>query len=185
MEEENGKVFTTSRGTEMVAWWLQKQDAAAPKVIFTIHIGASGDGSEIDKKQYDWIQLSVEDRKADLKECGDMVIEYAKNKKWSNNYYLYIATADLYGDCQVLYDYEADKIWIPNAEPIYKEMYEKFKTFNAKDLAETQEGIDFLLDNQLGYIKHNEIEYNLISSYDVYIHDGEFTSYNREESTAY
>lgn len=177
----DGRVFTTSQGTEIVVCALDKQDVYAPRVILSVFIG----NTDTQAKTYDWISLSADERKDDLRECGDMVVEYAKAKKWSNNYYLYITVKEIYGDCQVVYDYESDTIWIPNAEPIYEEMYEKFGTFLEKTVAETQDGIDFLISNNLAYMKHNEVEFKKISSYDVYVHEDKFSSYDKDQSTAY
>lgn len=57
-------------------------------------------------------------------------------------------------------------------------MYEKFNTFYKKDLEKTQDGIGFLVNNNLAYIKHNQVEYESIFSYTVYIdNEGNFKSY--------
>lgn len=64
-------------------------------------------------------------------------------------------------------------------------MYEKFGTFLEKTVAETQDGIDFLISNNLAYMKHNEVEFKKISSYDVYVHEDKFSSYDKDQSTAY
>lgn len=65
-------------------------------------------------------------------------------------------------------------------------MYEKFNTFYKKDLEETQKGIDFLIENNLAYLKHNQVEYKSIFSYNVYINnDGEFENYGKDASTKY
>ena len=87
--------------------------------------------------------------------------------------------------CDVVYDYEKDIIYIPNAENIYKEMFEQFGTFNVKDVAEADGGADFIVDNNLGYWKHNELETDYAISYTVYLHDGEFSEYGKDKSTAY
>lgn len=175
------RVFTTSNGTEMVVTQLQKEDASSPKVILSVDIG----NTDIKEKLYQWITAPISMRMDDYRECAEMVIDYAKNEKWNNNYYLYVNTRSIYGSCDVIYDYEKDIIYIPNKENIHKEMYEKFGTYNVKDVAELDGGADFIIDNNLGHWKHNELETTYSTSYTVYIHDGEFSEYGKDESTAY
>ena len=182
--ETDGKfnrVFTTSNGTEMVISELQKEDTTSPKVILSVDIG----NTDIKEKLYQWITSPVSVRMDDYRECAEMVIKYAKNEKWDNDYYLYVNTRNIYGSCDVVYDYEKDIIYIPNAENIYKEMYEQFGTFNVKDVAEADGGTDFIIDNNLGYWKHNELETKDATSYSIFLHDGKFSEYEKDKSTAY
>ena len=64
-------------------------------------------------------------------------------------------------------------------------MFEQFGTFNVKDVAEADGGADFIVDNNLEYWKHNELETDYAISYTVYLHDGEFSEYGKDKSTAY
>lgn len=180
----NGKynrVFTTSNGTEMVVSELQKENATSPKVILSVDIG----NTDIKEKLYQWIISPVNVRMDDYRECAEMVIKYAKNENWDNDYYLYVNTRNIYGSCDVVYDYEKDMIYIPNAENIYKEMFEQFGTFNVKDIAEADNGSDFIIDNNLGYWQHNELETKDTTSYSIFLHDGKFSEYEKDKSTAY
>lgn len=178
----NNKTFTTSTNKEMIIINLEKESSSNPKVILTVCIGGE---SSANNATYDWLQLSPEERKSELKECGDMLIQYAKDNNWSNDYYLYVNLCQVYDGCNIVYDYEQDDIWIPNRESIFIEMYEKFNTFYKRDLEETQGGIDFLISKDLAYIKHDQVEYNHTSSYGIHISDGKFKSYNEEDSTKY
>ena len=175
------RVFTTSNGTEMVVSELQKEDATSPKVILSVDIG----NTDIKEKLYQWITSPVSVRMDNYRECAEMVIKYAKNENWNNDYYLYVNTRNIYGSCDVVYDYEKDMIYIPNAENIYKEMYEQFGTFHVKDVAEADNGSDFIIDNNLGYWQHNELEIKDATSYSIYLHDGKFSEYEKDKSTAY
>ena len=175
------RVFTTSNGTEMVVSELQKEDSSSPKVILSVDIG----NTDIKEKLYQWITSPVSVRMDDYRECAEMVIKYAKNENWNNDYYLYVNTRNIYGSCDVVYDYEKDMIYIPNAENIYKEMYEQFGTFNVKDVAESDNGSDFIIDNNLGQWQHNELETNDTTSYSISLHDGKFSEYEKDKSTAY
>lgn len=180
--ELNNKTFTTSTNKEIIIIDLEKENSSNPKVIFTVCIGGE---SSINDVTYDWLQLSPEERKSELRECGDMLVQYAKDNNWSNNYYIYVRLCQVYDGCDVIYDYEQDSIWIPNCEDTFVEMYEKFNTFYKKNLEESQDGIDFLISKDLAYIKHDQVEYNHTSSYSVYISDGKFESFNEEDSTKY
>lgn len=175
------RIFTTSNGTEMVVSELQKEDATSPKVILSVDIGNTNFKNQI----YQWITSPVNVRMDDYRECAEMVIKYAKNENWDNDYYLYVNTRNIYGSCDIVYDYEKDMIYIPNAENIYKEMFEQFGTFNVKDVAEADGGTDFIIDNNLGYWQHNELETKDVTSYSIFLHDGKFSEYEKDKSTAY
>lgn len=175
------RVFTTSNGTEMVISELQKENTTSPRVILSVDIG----NTDIKEKLYQWITSPVNMRMDDYRECAEMVIKYAKNEKWDNDYYLYVNTRNIYGSCDVVYDYEKDLIYIPNAENTYKEMYEQFGTFNVKDVAEADNSSDFIIDNNLGQWQHNELETNDTTSYSISLHDGKFSEYEKDKSTVY
>lgn len=175
------RVFTTSNGTEMVISALTKEDTHYPKVLLSVEIANTDFKNQI----YQWITSPVSMRMDDYRECAEMVIKYAKNENWNNNYYLYVKTSNIYGSCDIVYDYEKDIIYIPNAENIYKEMFEQFGTFNVKDVAEADGGSDFIIDNNLGYWQHNELETKDSTSYSIFLHDGKFSEYEKDKSIAY
>lgn len=175
------RVFTTSNGTEMVVSELQKEDVIFPKVILSVDIGNTDFKNQI----YQWITSPVNVRMDDYRECAEMVIKYAKNENWDNDYYLYVNTRNIYGSCDIVYDYEKDMIYIPNAENIYKEMFEQFGTFSVKDVTEADGGTDFIIDNNLGYWQHNELETKDATSYSIFLHDEKFSEYEKDKSTAY
>ena len=175
------RVFTTSNGTEIVISELQKEDATSPKVILSVDIGNTDFKNQI----YQWITFPVNVRMDDYRECAEMVIKYAKNENWDNDYYLYVNTRNIYGSCDIVYDYEKDMIYIPNAENTYKEMYEQFDTFYTKNITEADNGSDFIINNNLGYWQHNELETKDATSYSIFLHDGKFSEYEKDKSTAY
>lgn len=152
----NGDVFYTSRGTEMVISELAKEVSDSPKVVFTVFIGNEGN---IYEQEYQWMNLTPDEKKADLKECGEMVIEYANSQNWDNDYYLYITTSGLYApDCDVVYDYENNWLYVPEVEETYIEMYNQFDTLSESTISETQAGRTFLIENGLAHEQHGEIE---------------------------
>jgi len=178
------KVYKTSQDQNFVISNLDKEKVPEhSKVVLMVFLGNE---TKYQDEVYKWLQLSIDERKADLRECAELVIKYAQDNNWKNDYYLYVNLTDIYGVCSIIYDYEKDEIWIPNCENTFIEMYEKFNTFYEKDLEETQDGIDFLVDNNLAYIKHNQVEYRNIFSYTVYIdNEGNFKSYGEDNSIKY
>ncbi len=181
-------VFVSSSGTKFVFYSLEREDATNPKVILNAYL----ENDSKDTKTAYGMNLSIEERKKDLREFAELVIGFAKKQNWDNDYYLYVdCLYDGTSTCSVVYDYETDTLWIPNIEltykETYKEMYEKFGTLDKKNLESTEEGIDFLISKGLAYIKHNELEYKtfLKDGYDIFIQDGKFYAYNQDESTAY
>lgn len=178
--KSDNNTFITSANTKMVVVGLDKESKSRnPKCVLTIAVG----NSDINKETYDWLQLSIDERKAELKECGDKVVEYAKENNWSNDYYLYVKVCQVYDGCNIVYDYETDDIWIPNCENTFLSMYKKFNTFYKKDIAKTQSGIEFLTSNKLANVKHGEIEYITPLSYTVNVSNGKFDSFGKEHST--
>lgn len=183
-EQIEQKVYNTSKVQNFGIGNLDIEKVSEhPKVVLRVYLG---NGTEYQDEVYKWLQLSIDERKADLRECAELVIKYAQDNNWKNDYYLYVNLTDIYGACSIIYDYEKDEIWIPNCENTFIEMYEKFNTFYTKNLEETQDGIDFLVDKNLAYIKHNQVEYENIFSYTVYIdNEGNFKSYGEDDSIKY
>lgn len=170
----DNRVFTTSRGTEYVIDYMEKEENAyEPNVVYALYLG----NTEPTQKIYDWCTMSIEERKADLRECANMVIDYAKSEGWSNNYYLYININQIYNGQDLVYNYEEDSLYIPDTESIFLAMYEQFGTMYDKDLEELDGGIDFLINNNLAYIKHSEIEYKTPNPSGVEIYEGEFRNF--------
>ena len=109
------------------------------------------------------------------------MISYAKDNNWNNNYYLYVTFEGDY--VTFVYDYEMDTLWIPNNIDTYKRMYEKFDTLAISDIAKTEKGKEFLVDNNLATIKHNEVEISYSHPcYHVFISNGVFSSYGEDGS---
>lgn len=179
-------IFHTSENTEMYVVSLKKETAVNnPRVVLSLVVGISDD-----ELTYQWLQKSPDERKPILRECAEFVIEYARNKGWKNDYYLYIVVdeaGNTDSGIDIVYDYENDVIWVPDAEENYIGMFERFNTFSMSEIAETQEGKDFLVENDFAAIKHNEIEYNRgTNSFTVYINqNGEFHTSGENKSTRY
>lgn len=144
-----------------------------------------GASDKTENTTYQWLQHSHDERKTELRQCANLVIDFAKSEGWKNDYYLYVEITNIYDSCSIVYDYERDSIYIPNCEEVFIDMYKDFGTFSKKDLSETPTGKNFLIEKGLATIKHNEIEYNNIFSYTVFITNGEFRSYGNDDSAVY
>lgn len=184
-EDFNKYIFYTAENTEMYVVNLEKEEKDNnANVVLDLIVGITDDNLK-----YDWMQKSPEERKTDLKSVAELVIKYANHKGWNNSYNLYIVVdeTDSTGGIDTVYDYETNTIWIPNKEKIYANMYEKYSTFSLSEISEMQDGEDFLIENDLAYLKHNELEYiYTTNSFTVYINaDGEFKRINENDSDRY
>lgn len=177
--QEKEMLYSPNQFTFKVFSLYKENSSDNPHVILSITL--LGDESET----YRWLQLSPDDKKKELKYCGDIVTGYAKDNNWYNNYYLFVALTEAECNFDYVYDYEEDVIWIPNSEHIFISMYNQFETVDLSHIEELPGGKDFIIDHNLGSWKHNEIEYEIVKSYKVFIHDGEFGSYNSESSTSH
>ncbi len=178
---DNGAMLSENDVDIMLLSLEKEKDKSSPNVVLSIQMIGN------DAAEYNWMNLSPDERKSEMKSYGEMVIEYAKENGWSNHYYLYVVMSYAYTN-YVVYDYETDVIWIPKNEAMFMSMYEQFSTFNYNNLEDTEEGREFLLNNGLATIKHNELEtvYYSLGGYSVYISsEGEFKSNGKNESTAY
>lgn len=175
-------VFYTAANTEMSVASLYKENSSRnARVVLSLVLGASDKTRNL---SYQWLQHSYDERKKDLRQCGNLVVDFAKNEGWKNDYYLFVKIIDIYDSCNIVYDYENDSIYIPNCEDTFIDMYQEFGTFSKENLSKTQVGKDFLIENGLATLKHNEIEYKSIFSYTVFIDNGEFKSYGEDDSFA-
>lgn len=130
--------------------------------------------------------ISLDELKREMNVFAEAFIDFAKIKDLDNDYYLYVK---IYNSSMVsfVYDYEEDVLYLPQKYDLYCEMYSLFGTTSEYQISESEEGIEWLVQNGFGEVKHHEYE----SIYDfsfpgVYIDDnGEFKSYNLNWSNAY
>ena len=176
--------FHTSDGTEMWVLDFEKEDVSRnPRVLLSLVVGISDD-----ELKYQWFLKTPDERKSILKECSELVIDYAKANNWDNDYYLYIRVdqTNEFSSCYSIYDYEQDKVWISDMESVYTDMYQSYGTFCQSDIAEMEGGTDFLIENGFSTLKHGELETNhATNSYKVSILDGAFKEYDKEKSSCY
>lgn len=176
--------FYTADGTEMWVLDFEKEDVPHnARVVLSLVVGISND-----EVKYQWFLKTPDERKAILRECSELVIDYAKANNWNNDYYLYINVdqTNEFSSCYSIYDYEKDEVWIPDTENVYTDMYQKFATFSQSKIADMDGGADFLIENGFATLKHGELETNhATNSYKVFILDGAFKEYGKEKSSCY
>lgn len=156
---------------------------------YRVWVGITNVANNNDKALYDWLKSSVSNKKTDLKEVGDKVVSFAKDKNWNNNYYLYV-TFEYDLNVQTVYDYETDKIYIPTCDKYFIEMYDNFKSCNDYAIKDMQGGADWLVSKGLGEYKHGEFELFYSSksplvSMTIWCKDGKFRINDTNKSTAY
>ncbi len=142
-----------------------------------------------DSDLYSWIASSVDEKKSDLKGVGDKVVAFANSKNWNNNYYLYISFQYGTDEVETIYDYEKEKLYVPNCDHYYLKMYEKFGSCNDYAIKDMTGGADWLVSQGLGEYKHGKFELfysnSPLVSMRVWCYDGDFTIRDANKSTAF
>lgn len=163
---------------------FEKENGYAPKVWLCLTSVVMEDSD-----LYSWIASSVDEKKSDLKGVGDKVVAFANSKNWDNNYYLYISfNYDI--EVETIYDYEKEKLYVPNCDHYYLEMYEKFGTCSDYRIKDMTGGADWLASKGLGEYKHGKFELFYSSnsplvSMHIWYNDGTFTIRDTSKSTMF
>ena len=190
--QKEREIFDLSNGLKVSIDYIHKSNETNPTVMVqltstTYWMFESNNGysstSNAYSALYQWGNQSIDEKKADLRKIGSKFIEYAKATNWDNHYYLYVSLHTYCGD--FIYDYECDKIWIPNQFDLQMMMYETFGTFEDSDLLHSSTGGSWLLENNLAKTIHGEIEINSnnFDYYNIYI-DDEGNIYTRDKKSS-
>lgn len=177
----------TKSGAQIWNISFEKEEASKPRVVIDFEFDSSyTETAEYKKNMYNYICQSTSQIKSDLKGLGDMVVEYAKEKKWDNNYYLYVVLSLYEYHNDFVYNYETDTLYVPKKLSVVKEMYKNFSTFYQPDIAKMDGGTEWLVSKELGTIKHGEYEgdYDALESYSVWISQGKFVTTDIKLSNA-
>lgn len=144
----------------------------------TYHIVATMGNMLTNPRDQIW-SISANELKQEMKKFAETFISFAKEKDMDNDYYLYIKIYYNHLSCFV-YDYEKDILYIPEKHDQYREMYSLFGTTSDSEISKTQEGVNWLVQNGFGEIKHNEYEsIRDMSAPNVFIdEEGNFNSYS-------
>ncbi len=182
LDSQYGEIELES-GIEPYVFYFEKESGNAPRVWLCLNAEI-----EDDETLYAWLTSSVDKKKSDLKETGDKVVAFADSQKWSNNYYLYVSLK-YDTDVETIYDYETGKLYVPNCDHYYLEMYEKFGSCSDSEIKDMPGGADWLVSKGLGEYKHGKFElFHLDSplvSMTIWCKDGKFSKLNESKSTAF
>ena len=152
---DNGKLVFGSLGN-LGAPNIDKEDAEyTPNVVLSIPM--RGDAA-IENILY----KSPTTLKEELRELCNYLFEYADYCQWYNDYHLYVSSDYYFGvGYYITYDYETDELILPNSEIIglLQEAFDRFRTLDEEKIAQVDGGIDWMLDNDIGYMKHNKFEF--------------------------
>lgn len=149
----------------------KEKDSYLPKVVIGYDIFPSDDNFYL--QGFDKI-------KEDMKFIGDMAISYADSQNWDNDYYLYVQIYIPWTADNLVYDYELEALYAPEDYSKRINLYKEFGSFYVDDVAEMDGGMEYLIENRFGVIKHGKFE-KLRSVFDlgpnVFIDDdGKFQS---------
>ncbi len=139
---------------------------------------------------YSWvINHSIDEKKQDLAYLGEFAIKYANANGWNNNYDLYISVDGLYAYCTYVYNYETDALYISSYEDMWIDAYQTCGTWHIFQLEDTPEGQKWLINHNLGEIKHGKFEnihnYSKEESYNIRVYEGEFDEFAKDHSDRY
>lgn len=141
----------------------------------------------ISNKNFPWETLPLDKQKADLKYLAKNVIDYANEKSWDNDYYLYVNITGVY--LSFVYDYETDILYYPECLDCFQTMYAEFKTIKPDELIGTPTGENFLISNGLATIKHEKAEISSVPytdvPYSVFIYNGKFGELGKGNSLSH
>lgn len=167
LDKKNGTYLMSSE-TEVSLFSFEKTDDALPKFCIEFNIEY--------KPLYDWLKLSNETRKADLKAVAIFAQSFITSKDWSNKCQIYISVVYDPGT-QSIYDLTKDKLYVPNCDSIFLEMYETYSTCSLSKVKEMPSGSDWLTSRNIR--SSSDLE-----SMWVYINEGTLKISGESKSTA-
>lgn len=139
LDKKNGTYLMSSE-TEVSLFSFDKTDDALPKFCIEFNIEY--------KPLYDWLKLSNETRKTDLKAIAILAQNFITSKDWSNKCQIYISVIYDPGT-QSIYDLTKDKLYVPNCDSIFSEMYETYSTCSLSKVREIPSGSDWLTSRNI------------------------------------
>ena len=139
LDKKNGTYLLSSE-TEVNLFSFGKTDDALPKFCIEFNIEY--------KQLYDWLNLTNEKRKADLKSVAVQAQNFIASKDWSNKCQIYISVIYDPGT-QTIYDLNKDKLYVPNCDNIFSEMYETYSTCSLSKVREMPSGSDWLTNRNI------------------------------------
>lgn len=139
LDKKNGTYLMSSE-TEVSLFSFEKTDDTLPKFCIEFNIEY--------KSLYDWLKLSNETRKTDLKAVALLAQNFVVSKDWSSKCQIYISVIYDPGT-QSIYDLTKDKLYVPNCDNIFSEMYETYSTCSLSKVREMPSGSDWLTSRNI------------------------------------
>lgn len=167
LDKKNG-IYTMDSETKVSLFSFEKTDDALPKFCIEFNIE--------DKPLYDWLNLTNEERKSDLKAVAVSAQNFIVSKDYSNRCQIYVSVIYNPGT-QSIYDLNKDKLYVPNCDDIFSEMYETYSTYSLSKVREMPSGSDWLAT-------HNIKNSGDLESMWVYVSDGALKISGESKSTA-
>ncbi len=179
LESEHHGIVTPS-GTTMYLVSLTPSSVDSVKKAVVMNVTPNEAGAA-----YEWISKSDEERKQDLQYIGKMFLDMCEDKNWGTGFTFYVTVMPIYGHCSVVYHYEKDEMWVPKLEDTFKELYEKYQTFDLDTLRESEESGNYLVSKGLAENTKDGIKLNSNTSYFVEVsQNGAFEAGKQDESEA-
>lgn len=167
LDKKNG-TYAMNSETKVSLFSFEKTDDALPKFCIEFNIE--------DKSLYDWLNLTSEKRKADLKAVADSAQNFIVSKDYSNRCQIYVSVIYNPGT-QSIYDLNKDKLYVPNCDNIFSEMYKTYSTCSLSEVRKMPSGPDWLANRN---IKNSSD----LESMWVYVSDGALKISGESKSTA-
>ena len=167
---------------EVVSLTLEKEESFFPSVVLSFRIYEPPFSS------------SPKTIKNGLRDICEYVFEYAQYCEWDNDYNLYVCVQYFFDvSYYVTYYCETDELYIPSykTRSLLSSAYDKFGTLDDEEICKTREGVNWLIENGLGYMKHNQFEFSGWGKYDnsvgyyCYISNNELKCYSLSEIETY
>ena len=167
LDKKNG-TYSMSSETKVSLFSFEKTDDALPKFCIEFNIE--------DKPLSEWLELSNEKRKADLKAIAVSAQSFIVSKDYSNRCQIYVSIIYNPGT-QSIYDFNKDKLYVPNCDSIFSEMYKTYSTCSLSEVRERPSGPDWLANRNIK--SSSDLE-----SMWVYVSDGALKISGESKSTA-
>jgi len=93
----------------------------------------------------------------DLRKMGELLIEFADQAGWPNDYHLYVCVGDP-SSWSFSYDYETETLYPPREHADMREITRRFDTRNFQSIARDDKGKSYLLARGYAETRHGKVE---------------------------
>lgn len=139
LDKKNG-TYAMNSETKVSLFSFDMTDDTLPKFCIEFNIE--------DKPLSEWLELSNEKRKGDLKAIAVSAQNFIVLKDYSNRCQIYISVIYSPGT-QSIYDLNKDTLYVPNCDSIFSEMYKTYSTCSLNEVRERPTGPDWLANRNI------------------------------------